>query len=242
MTSVKPANLSLRRQIDMRALPNGGITATSVTLQFLIKSAFGVQDSQISGGPGWITSEKYDILAKPEDGAKPEILPMLQALLEDRFKLVIRSATKESPVYELKMARADGKYGPKLRELAAEDCPAAPPRSVNRGAAPCAGFLSGKNHLSGHRVKMSQLTSPLSTILERPVLDKTGLTIDFDLDLYWTPEANPPGRGDAAPVPPDVSPSSIFAALKEQLGLKLEGARGPVKILVIEHAERPSEN
>ena len=239
IVSVKPTNLSLHQQIDMRALPNGGITATAVTLHFLIKSAYGLQDSQISGGPDWIRSEKYDIVAKPDEGAKPEILPMLQTLLADRFKLVVRSTTKESPTYELKLARSDGKYGPSLHELEAGDCPIA---NAIRGTAPCGGFLSGRNHLSGHRVKMSQLTAPLSSILERAVVDRTGLTSDFDLSLYWTPEVNTPGRGDAVPVPAGISSSSIFTAVKEQLGLKLEGAKGSVKVLVIERAERPGAN
>jgi uncharacterized protein (TIGR03435 family) len=242
VTSVKPTNLNLRQQIDMRALPNGGLTATSVTLQFLIKVAYGVQASQISGGPGWLTTEKYDILAKPEDGAKPQILPMLQSLLEDRFKLAVRHTTKDLPVYELRMARSDGKYGPNLHELKPGNCQTGPPQPSNGPSAPCAGFLSAKNRLSGHRVTMSALTSPLSSILERPVLDKAGLTGEFDLDLYWTPDATLTRRGDAVQVPPDVSEASLFTALKEQLGLRLEGARGLVNVLVIERAEKPDEN
>lgn len=242
VTSVKPTNLDLRQIIDMRVLPNGGLTATSVTLQFLIKVAYGVQDSQISGAPNWLASERYDILAKPDENTKPPILPMLQSLLEDRFKLVVRRTTKELPIYELKMARPDAKYGSNLHPLESGTCPATPPTPGNTPAAPCGGFLSATNHLSGHRVTMAALTSPLSTILQRAVLDKTDLSGQFDLDLYWMPDANLTGRGELGQAPPDVSTASFFTALKEQLGLKLDASRGPVDILIVDHVEKPDEN
>jgi uncharacterized protein (TIGR03435 family) len=238
---VKPTNLDLRQRIDMRVLPDGGLTATNVTLQFLIKVAYGVQDSQVSGGPGWINTEKFDILAKPAEGTKPPLLPMLQSLLEDRFKLVIRRSTKSVAVYELKMARAD-RLGPGLHELEAGTCPTGPRPVGGPAAAPCGGFLSARNQLTGRRVTMTALTSPLSTILQRPVLDKTGRGGQFDLELYWTPDETVAGRGDLMPVPGDASPTSIFTAIQEQLGLRLESARGSVEIVEIVGAEKPGEN
>lgn len=93
-------------------MPDGGLTATNVTLQFLIKSAHGLQDSQLSDGPAWIHTAKYDVLAKPKEGASSPILPMVQAPLKHRFKLVVRPASKESRVYDLKLAKPDGKFGP----------------------------------------------------------------------------------------------------------------------------------
>ena len=167
---------------------------------------------------------------------------MLQSLLEDRFKLVVRHSTKNVLVYELKLVNAGNKRSPGLHELEPGTCPPGPRPPGNPGAAPCGGFLSVRNHLSGHRVTISALTSPLSTILQRPVLDKTGLSGEFDLELYWMADENLSARGDSVSAPPDVSPSSLFEAIKEQLGLKLESARGPIDILVVEGAEKPDEN
>jgi uncharacterized protein (TIGR03435 family) len=241
VTSVKPTDLS-PQQIDMRVLPGGTLTATSVTLKFLIRVAYGVQDVQISGGPGWMETQRYNLLAKPAENAKVQVLPMLRSLLEDRFKLIVGHTTKEVPVYELKMARADGKYGPNLHQLEPGDCPPEPASPGRTPAIPCHAFLAGPGHVSGKRVTLSALAVNLSGTVQRPVIDKTGVDASFDLDMDWTPDAGLGGRGELGLTRPDDSAPSFFTALQEQLGLKLEGAKGPVEILVIERAEKPDEN
>jgi uncharacterized protein (TIGR03435 family) len=238
--------LDLRQQIDMRVLPDGGLTATSVTLQFLIQVAYQVQSNQVSAGPAWLATERFDILAKPAEGVKPEnakrdFLPMLQSLLADRFQLIVHPATKELPVYELRLAKSGGKLGPGLHPLEPADCPAGPPPAGTL-TAPCHGFLVFANQLSGHRVALSQFGSPLANILGRSVLDKTGIPGEFDLDLTWTPDPALPGRGETVPLPPDASAPSFFTAVQEQLGLKLDSAKGSVEILAVDRAEKPGEN
>ncbi len=137
VASVKPTDLSLGQQIDMRVLPGGTVTATAVTLKFLITVVYGVQNVQISGGPGWLDTAKFDLLAKPADGAKLQALPMLQALLEDRFNLVVRRESKGISVYELKLAKAGGQLGPNLKKSETGACPLDAPAV---GTVPCGGF------------------------------------------------------------------------------------------------------
>jgi uncharacterized protein (TIGR03435 family) len=227
VASVKPTDLSLGQQIDMRALPGGTITATAVTLKFLITVAYGVQAVQVSGGPGWLDTAKFDILAKPADGVKLQALPMLQSLLEDRFNLAIRREARELSVYELKLAKPVGPLGPNLKESAIPKCPVEP---TQVGTIPCGGFVLYPGRLSGNRVLLSALTKPLSGIVDRPVADKTGLTQYFDVTLEWAQDNSNTGL------------PSIYTALQEQLGLKLEAAKEPTEMLVVEHAEKPSEN
>jgi uncharacterized protein (TIGR03435 family) len=232
VASVKPTDLSLGQQIDMRALPGGTVTATAVTLKFLITVAYGVQNVQISGGPGWLDTAKFDLLAKPADGVKPQILPMLQSLLEDRFQLVIRRETKELSVYELKLAKTGGQLGPNLKRSAIVNCPV---EAAVVGTIPCGGFVLDRGRLAGNKDQLSALTKPLSGIVDRPVVDKTGLTQYFDLTLEWAPDIG-------AAANPNTGLPSIYTALTEQLGLKLEAAKEPTEMLVVDRAEKPSDN
>jgi uncharacterized protein (TIGR03435 family) len=218
--------------------PPDGIAATNVTLQMLIRAAYGVQDYQISGAPNWLKSEKYDIEAKMNGSVADELQKlgldqrklkrnrMLQVLLAERFKLSLHSGTKELPVYALVIAKG----GPKLHEGK---------HSVMR---------LGKGELTSQGVGIALLARALSRQLSRPVLDKTGLMGYYEFTLHWTPDESQTFIGfdgtiipDNAP-PPDSSGLSVFAAVQEQLGLKLESQKGPVEILVIDHVEKPSEN
>ena len=236
VASVKLTDLSLGQQIDMRVLPGGTVTATAVTLKFLITVAYGVQNVQVSGGPGWLDTAKFDLLAKPADGEKLQALPMLQSLLEDRFQLVVRRETKDLSVYELKLAKPGGAPGPNLKQSALDACPvdAAVP-----GTVPCGGFALYESRLTGNRDQLSALTKPLSRIVGRPVVDKTGLTQYFDLTLEWAPDLAGAANARANT---DTNLPSIFTALQEQLGLKLEADKEPIETLVVERAEKPSEN
>ncbi len=168
---------------------------------------------------------------------------MLQALLEDRFKLALHRETKQLPVYELTLANGTAKLEPSKNDnCIAYSAESPPPPAPLPGTIFC-GFprmtSSGLNQtLNGSAISIAALAGSLSRWqLHKPIVDKTGLTGTFDVHLDWT--ADPPsGIGDTdAPAGP-----SIFTALREQLGLKLQSGRGPVEVLVIDHVEKPSSN
>ena len=239
-----------------------GLTATNVTVQMLIQFAYGVQNYQISGGPAWVNSEHYEIDAKM-DGAVAEALQklsqddrnvarqkMLQALLADRFKLTIHRDTKELPVYSLVI----GKGGSKLKEAKPGDTyPNSPQLPGGRGGRGTVMFggRGGAQTLTAQAVPVSTLVRMLSGNLGRPVLDKTGLTGVYDYTLQFAPDqtqgpsfGGPDGglRGGDAGAPPESTAPSIFTAVQEQLGLKLESGKGPVELIVIERIEKASDN
>jgi uncharacterized protein (TIGR03435 family) len=192
----------------------------------LIGLAYDVFDSQISGGPNWLDTEKYDIQAKAGSALKVwRMRLMLQSLLAERFRLALHRETKEEPIYELVVAKG----GPKIEPAAGAKTP---------------GHLRvGTGQLTGIAAPISWLTQSLSGNLDRYVVDKTGLNGNYNFTLQWTPDMGqlPQQRPDALP-PPDASGPSIFTALQEQLGLQLKSEKGPVETLVIDHAERPSAN
>lgn len=238
VASVKP-NKSADRGMNMMSQPGGRMTATNITLQMLILNAYKIQSFQIAEGPDWIRSDRFDINAKADSDPTPEQRQlMLQSLLAERFKLAVHRETREMPVYALVLARADGKPGPQLRpsdidceELARTKTK--PPLPVTgpgpRPVAPCRMTLGGNGRLQAGALKIPNLVASLSSIVNRVVIDRTGLTGSFDLELQWSPEQSA-----------DTSGPSIFTALQEQLGLKLESTRGPVEVLVIDRVEQPS--
>jgi uncharacterized protein (TIGR03435 family) len=243
----------------MRTEPGGRFTATNVLLKFLIAEAFmGPQpvhlSSRIVGGPDWIDSTRFDIIAKAStefrsspEGPPNELFLMLRSLLEDRFKVRTHRETRELPVYELVVARADGKLGPQLRQSTANCDGPPPPRQPNEPP-PC-GAMRGPARVMAGGIPMRRFAEMLTAIMAvgtpasadgRLVVDKTGLSGRFAFNLAWTPEQMP----TAAPPPgiPPIDPNgpSLFTALQEQLGLKLESAKGPVEVLVIDSVERPT--
>jgi uncharacterized protein (TIGR03435 family) len=236
----------------------GRYTANGVTTKHLITMAYNVKDFQLSGGPGWINSERYDIEAKEPDSIAEELpkLPpdqreeqsrlMLQLLLADRFKLKLSHTTKELPVYALVIA----KNGPKLQQARPGDTY---PKGIKGpdGVGHAGVMRMGPGELTGQGIGIKFLVRLLSQQVGRDVLDQTGLKGNYDLTLKWTPEQGEgmmlrgPEGGNPGPEsapPPESSGPSIFTAVQEQLGLKLESTKGPVEILVIDHIERPSEN
>jgi uncharacterized protein (TIGR03435 family) len=273
VASVKP-NKSGERGGRIMNSPGGRFTAANISLKMLIHLAYGVTDSQISGGPGWLNSEKFDIEAKTDDSsiadpwklseeqrklAQDRSKRMLQALLADRFKLTLHRETKELPVYALVVA----KNGPKLQQASADELRPPDPKEHQdfrkgppNGAMPKGrGLFMRPGQLTGTAAPLTVLAETLSNQPElgRIVLDKTGLKGNYDFTLKWAADerqgqmfGGPGGGGkeepgsDSAP-PPDSGPS-IFTAIQEQLGLRLESQKGPVEILVIDSAERPSEN
>jgi uncharacterized protein (TIGR03435 family) len=229
----------------MWAAPDG-FSAWFITLQQIISVAYGVERFQISGGPSWLPSERFDIEAKM-DAATADALEklshvqrvlaqqqMLQALLANRFQLTVHRETKELTIYTLVIA----KDGPKLKEAKPGDTPGA---GSMRGS-----VLSGE--VTAHAVPIARLAHDLTQMLGHPVLDKTELKGVYDFKLQFTPDdrLQPPSGlapNQRLPVPPaDSNAPSLFNALPEQLGLKLESGKGPVEVIVIDHVERPSGN
>jgi uncharacterized protein (TIGR03435 family) len=244
VVSVKP-NKSDAHMIKMMNTPDG-LSMSNVTLKMLIANAYGIRQDLISGGPGWVESDHFDFDAKVA-GVDVETYKklnrdqkraMLTSALTERFKLKVHTETKVIPVYELTVARG----GPKLKETApVETKPADGPGSGSGGSPAIAvgrkmtSFSIGGGHYQMSGAPMSALANQLSSVERRSVIDRTGLTGNYDIDLKWTPDDAPAGGdGDTGP--------SIFTALQEQLGLKLEAAKGPVETLVVDHAEAPSEN
>lgn len=259
VVSIKPAAPDARGTYFN--MPGGILTIKNMPVKEMIVIAWRVQPFQITGGPSWIESAHYDISAKPEGKPKRSDIPlMLQALLEDRFQLKVHSETKEFPIYALVRARKDGKLGPQLVPSNEGSCtpfdpskPPPPPDPNNPPKLGCGGMMMGPDRINAVGVDIAQLQPMLSRILGRTVVDKTGLTGKFDITAHWTPDqaqlmqgpfgGPPPGGPPDMPQPRfDPNGPSIFTALEEQLGLKLESQKGPVDILVIDHIERPSEN
>ena len=233
--------------------PNGFVANT--TLQALIRLAYGVEDNQISGAPKWINSDKYEVEAKmdgatsaelaklSDDQREPARKRMLQALIEDRFKLMLHREIKELPLYSLVVA----KNGPKLQETKPGE-PDGEGRTGPDGRPAVGGHFvrMGRGQLNGHGLAMADIVRVFEQQLGRNVVDKTGLSGNYNFTLNWTPddgelpEFKGPANGQGSP--PDSAGPSIFTAIQEQLGLKLESQKGPVEILVIDHVEKPSEN
>jgi uncharacterized protein (TIGR03435 family) len=221
---------------------NGRFTATNVSLKNLMQyEAYGIPGSRILDGPKWLDSTRFDIEAKTDDSETDRLrtLPsnqrvletqaMFQRLLADRFKLTVHWETRELPVYALVVARK----GSKLQ----------PAKDPSSGSG-----TSSNNTRSGAQFTASAVTMPelaegltqeLSRELGRDIIDKTQIEGRYDLTLKWTPDVG--GASESAASSADAG-ASIFTAVQEQLGLKLESAKAPVRVLVIDHAEMPSEN
>ncbi|MGA8593909.1 MAG: M56 and DUF3738 domain-containing protein [Bryobacteraceae bacterium] len=250
VASIKPSDSS-NPFMSIRDTPGGRYTANGISVKLLIQNAYNVHDFQISGGPNWINSAKYDIVAKADETSDENAAKLtedqrdafrerqrlrLQSLLEERFQLKFHSSTKELPIYALVVA----KDGPKIQE--AKDGP-----DKNKGS-----MMMRPGQLTARGLSMFYLAANLSNQVGRVVLDKTGLSGLYDFTLQWTPDRSQMGsfgggpgpgqEGSRMPPPPDPDGPSIFTALQEQLGLKLEPQEGPVEIFVIDHVEKPSEN
>jgi uncharacterized protein (TIGR03435 family) len=219
-------------------------------LKQILSIAYGLRPDLISGGPSWLNSARYDIEARVSGPDVAELRKlsftergtMLQSLLADRFKLAVHKETKILPVYDLTAAKS----GPKLHQANPGDTY---PNGIKGpdGVSHPGMMRMGRGDLTGQGITISDLAKSLAQQLHRSVTDKTGLAGKYDIALQWTPDQDAapmiPGAGGnqpGAPPPPDASGPSIFTALQEQLGLKLEPAKGPVDTLVIDHIEPPS--
>jgi len=246
----------------------GRLKMECATLQSLIQSAyvffadgvsFNQEMIQITGAPGWAESDQYDVAAKAEGAAPVQQVmgPMLRALLEDRFKLKVHRETRETPVYALTVAKSGMKITP-LKEggcipIDWNHLPS-PPEPGKPMPNYC-GNLTLRTNADGvmmdaRGVTMTEFAQRLSTLLDRKVIDKSGVPGRFDFHLEFTPDettrgfAGRRGAGDAggAALPAAPDGPSVFSTLQAQFGLKLTPDKGPVDSLVIDHVEKPSEN
>jgi uncharacterized protein (TIGR03435 family) len=232
VATIKPAGPEAGRWIRM--LSTNRLFAKNHTLRSLIQAAYNLTPRAISEGPSWIDSDSYDILAETPGNVRPSLdeqMSMLQRLLGERFKLTFHREPKEFSIYALTVA----KNGPKLKESVAPD---ELPRLTN---------VVFPDHISlpARNATMAQFASMLQrAVLDRPVVDETGLSGKYDFDLEWADDESQFGGQlrKRASADDGHDKSGLFAAVQEQLGLRLEATRGPVETLVIDHVEKPSEN
>jgi uncharacterized protein (TIGR03435 family) len=258
VASIKPnnsSNLPPLNPVVLMVLRNGaiftrngrysmqGINATTPSV--LIQAAYNVRDFQILEAPGWISSDRYDVDARTAEGTTFEQMrPMLQSLLADRFKLVLRRETRQLPVYELLPARDGLKIVP-----TGEGTCVPREKAVLFGPLMCGGMrrqaanpaLERKDAIEAAGVPMSTLIDFLSTESGRIVIDKSGFADVFNFRLEFA-STLPGGFTGDAPAPSAPAGVSIFTAIEEQLGLRLRSTTGPVDVLVIDRVERPSPN
>jgi uncharacterized protein (TIGR03435 family) len=230
--SIRPNNSGptidngVSRVVTYIRFSSDGFEMVNANLKSLISAAYNVKDDAIVGGPNWIVSNHYDVNGKVtgSEGAAPPKLTsprrklMIRALLADRFKLAVHEESKEAAIYELTIAKS----GVKLHE--------GTPAPTNTPMT----FAPGQ--ISFNAAPIAAIADVLARELHRPVIDKTGLTGKYDITLHWTEQMNLSDNSA------DTSAPSIFTAVEEQLGLKLTSAKGPVKTLVIDHVEPPTDN
>lgn len=252
VASIKPAPPG-GRGMYIRNSPGGRVEMTNMTLKEMIVIAYRIQPYQVSGGPSWIDSARFDVAAKAESNPKPGEMPlMLQAMLADRFQLTLSRETKDLPIYAIVVARKDGKLGPGLVETKAGSCETVDPAKPLPPPAPpgeprprfCGGMRMGNGELHGVGIPVASLAPILSRTLGRTVIDSSGLTAKYDVTMDWAPDDPAVTLGPDGPrqSSSDRSGPSIFTAIQEQLGLKLEARKGPVEIFIIDRVEKPSEN
>jgi uncharacterized protein (TIGR03435 family) len=228
VASIRPSAPGARGGNGIEITPGGRFSAVNVSLRALLKNAYGIRDFQVAQPPEWFDSQRYDVVAKAEGDVPADRMKlMLQNLLADRFQLKVHREPKEVQAYVL----AIGKNGPKIQPAASDET-----GRVSR---------KGLGVIAGSKASIAQLAEALSDvalnghyILDRPVLDRTGLSGVYDFVLTWTPE---PGQFSPGSTP-DLSGPSLFTAVQEQLGLKLEIQKAQVEILVIDHVEKASAN
>jgi len=232
VATIKPSRPDER--LSILVSPGGRqFSTTDSSLINLITFAYRLQPRQVTGGPAWLETEKYDLLARPDTPGMPsekQLETMLQKLLADRFKLSFHREKKELSVYAITV----GKTGPKLTKSDGD------PNGL-----PGLGFR-GPGRFNGRNTNIADFAGIMQTlVLDRPVVDQTGLGDRYDFALNWTPDETQfgglagqlPPQSDKADVPPD-----LYTAIQQQLGLKIEATKAPVDVLVIDRVEKPSEN
>ncbi len=244
--SIKPAsrNSECANGSVIGPMTGGGLRVECLPLRSILTWAYEVQDFQISGGPSWMKSDLWEIRAKAEAPETAQEGPLqyekmsdaqrsrymetvrgrLKALLAERFQLAIHRETREQTVYSLALAKS----GPKLKEAADQSS---------------AGLIRrGRGLIIGKGAAIESLASFLAIDVARPVTNNTGLTAHYDFELKWTPDSPAGADADGKAAPTDVAGPTVFTALEEQLGLRLESRKGPMEMLIVDRVEKPSAN
>jgi uncharacterized protein (TIGR03435 family) len=231
-------NVSRSFPLGPEGRPGGSFVATNATLERIVRFAYNLPDYQLAGGPDWVRTDRFDIEARAgRDVVLGELQRMVQAVLEDRFQLVIRQERRQVRIYTLLLARNDRRLGANLRP-SASNCAAPVGRgeTMEERRTPNGGVATRRTCAS-----MAALVSGLSNALQGPVDDQTALTGSWDYELSFTGERR--RNADEASVARDPNDApTLFTAVQEQLGLKLEPGRGPVNVFVIESVAQPTEN
>jgi uncharacterized protein (TIGR03435 family) len=229
VVTIKP---SQEQGVHLFLDPSGLFHPTGTTLGDLIKLAYDLHDRQIIGGPSWLGSEKYDLFAKPEKPGRPslpQLKVMLQKLMAERFQLAFHREKRELSVYIITVAKS----GPKLTRNDSD--PSGTPQ-----------FSAGPRAITVTNGTMADFANTLQhsgNILDRPVVDQTGLgSTRYDLVLKWTPLSPQGQAGGGEPHQENADAPDLFTAFQQQLGLKLESAKAPVDVMVVDRAEKPREN
>jgi uncharacterized protein (TIGR03435 family) len=245
VASIKPGKSDMGSTLLFRL---DGFTAKGMDLKSLIREAYGIENDQILGAPSWLSTQTYDIEAKV-DGVDAATLGklsdeqrkvMFQLFLGEHFQLKVHLESKELPILALVIA----KNGPKLQEAKPGDTYPDGIKGPDGKPEGHAGMMMwGNGRLTGQGISIAQIVQPLTQQLGRTVLDQTGLTGKYDVELRWTPDNTSTGTtGPDSGLAAESPTPSIFTAIQEQLGLKLESHKAPVKVLVIDHVEAPSAN
>ena len=231
VAAIKPGDPN-NRQSGVHWQAGGRVANTNATVKSLIAFAYALPEEQVLGGDKWLDSDEYSIAAKPDSPIRSgeagylQMKALFQALLADRFKVRVHNETREGAVYNLVILKNG-----RLKEA-----------DANSGS----GLRTRMGHFIGTGVPIFALTQIISQQLARPVIDKTGLTGKYNFDLTYALdplEGNPFGPVTRdSPSPPDYNSPSIFTAIEEQLGLRLQSTKGPVEVVVIDHAEKPDAN
>jgi uncharacterized protein (TIGR03435 family) len=235
VVSVK-RNVSSSFPTGPAARPGGTFVSTNITLESIVRFAYDLPSYRIAGGPPWVRTDRFDVEARAGRDVPPdEIRRMVQTLLQDRFRLVVRREPREMALYTLVRARDDGQVGPRLRQSAA-GCA----RPEGRGATMEERLTrEGSQETRRTCAPIAALISTLSSALQSPVDDGTGLKGEWDSELLFASQR----RRNVDPAVRDTTDApALLTAVQEQLGLKLETRRGPVEVLVIESAAVPTEN
>jgi uncharacterized protein (TIGR03435 family) len=223
VATIKPAATPSDGHTHINYPPNDRFSASNITILALMQWAYGMPEKQILEGPAWLASTRFDIQAEADIGEKMKTLTseqgnelkrrMVQALLADRFQLKLHPETRTLPAYDLVLAKGGEKLQP----------------SKSNGKS----IGVGRTHFNGEGLDMTSIAEELSKVAGRVVVDKTGLTGRYDFKLLWTADDAPATDGD---------PPTLFTAIQEQLGLKLESAKEPVPVFVIDHVDQPTPN
>jgi uncharacterized protein (TIGR03435 family) len=231
VVSIKSLNGIARARMPGARQSQGRFARAAVTLRQLVQYAYDMQPLQVTGGPAWVSTSRFQVDARTERATTPaQMRAMVRQMLAERFALKAHTDVRERPIYRMVAARRDGKLGPSIYRIDAAECGGSNPQ-------PCdLAVWSGGLTSSGMRLQQLAVTlfnRSQTTGVDRPVIDQTGLEGMFGFTLMFSPFNTAPHLSDYP---------SIFTALREQLGLKLESARGPVELLVIDSVEQPTPN